>query len=338
MFVQPARQRLARPAGHVGADRREVQVADGDHHAARRDIHVEQVGDLMSRRGHLAMMPQEGAVSAQSPVRLAGSQARSAEKNLSSRAGERIPSLRMELGEYDHRAVEAAVRELWEAHDIYRYDRGGDGPVFSVDTPPPYVSAAHLHVGHAMCYTQAEFVVRYHRMRGGGCSIRWASTTTGCRPSATWSRSAGSPVDMPRTAFPALCLEETSRVADLRGPVAALGLSVDWSLRYSTIDARCQRTAQTSSSRCTGGPPAAGRGPDPVVPGGPHLAGPGGRGGPGTDHRLHTIRFGDADLLIATTRPELLPACVALYHHPDDPRYAGLSGRPCRCSATRCRS
>ena len=43
----------------------------------------------------------------------------------------------MELGQYDHRAVEAAARELWEAHDIYRYDRDGDGPVFSVDTPPP---------------------------------------------------------------------------------------------------------------------------------------------------------------------------------------------------------
>ena len=54
----------------------------------------------------------------------------------------------MELAEYDHRTVEAAARELWESHDIYRYDSGGRGPVFSVDTPPPYVSAAHLHVGH----------------------------------------------------------------------------------------------------------------------------------------------------------------------------------------------
>ena len=60
---------------------------------------------------------------------------------------ERIPSLRMELGEYDHQAVEAAARALWESHDIYRYDRDGLGPVFSVDTPPPYVSAAHLHIG-----------------------------------------------------------------------------------------------------------------------------------------------------------------------------------------------
>ncbi|HEX2821669.1 MAG TPA: hypothetical protein VHO07_16075 [Streptosporangiaceae bacterium] len=58
----------------------------------------------------------------------------------------------MELGEYDHQAVEAAARALWEARDIYAYSRdghNGEGPVFSVDTPPPYVSAAHLHVGHA---------------------------------------------------------------------------------------------------------------------------------------------------------------------------------------------
>ena len=38
----------------------------------------------------------------------------------------------MELGEYDHRAVEAAARELWESHDVYVYDRDGQGPVFSV--------------------------------------------------------------------------------------------------------------------------------------------------------------------------------------------------------------
>src|SRR5258708_21453468 len=72
----------------------------------------------------------------------------------------------MELGEYDHRAVEAAARELWETHDVYRYDAGGRGPVFSVDTPPAYVSAAHLHVRHAMSYSQPGFVVRFPRKPG----------------------------------------------------------------------------------------------------------------------------------------------------------------------------
>src|SRR5690606_9593127 len=67
---------------------------------------------------------------------------------------------------FDHRALEAEVRALWERHQVFRFDRTGSGPVFSVDTPPPYVSASHLHVGHAMSYSQADFVVRYRRMRG----------------------------------------------------------------------------------------------------------------------------------------------------------------------------
>jgi valyl-tRNA synthetase len=72
----------------------------------------------------------------------------------------------MELGEYDHAAVEDAARELWESRGIYRYQREGQGAVFSVDTPPPYVSAAHLHVGHAMSYSQPDFIVRFRRMLG----------------------------------------------------------------------------------------------------------------------------------------------------------------------------
>ena len=69
----------------------------------------------------------------------------------------------MDPGEYDHQAIETAARALWQAHDVYRYDRDREGPVFSVDTPPPYVSAAHLHVGHAMSYSQPDFIVRYRR-------------------------------------------------------------------------------------------------------------------------------------------------------------------------------
>jgi hypothetical protein len=52
----------------------------------------------------------------------------------------------MESGEYDHQAVESAARALWEERDVYRYDPSGAGPVFSVDTPPPYVSAAPLRL------------------------------------------------------------------------------------------------------------------------------------------------------------------------------------------------
>src|SRR5262249_52243520 len=109
----------------------------------------------------------------------------------------------------------------------------------------------------------------------------------------------------------------------------SLGLSVDWSLRYSTIDEHCRRTAQWSFLDLHRGGRIERRS-DPV------LWDP--ASGTALAHadletrtrrqKLHTIAFRAPDgreLPIATTRPELLPACVALYHHPDDPRWQGLT-------------
>jgi valyl-tRNA synthetase len=132
---------------------------------------------------------------------------------------------------------------------------------------------------------------------------------------------------MPRAEFNALCLAETGRVAERYEDLwRRLGLSVDWSLRYSTIDARCQRTAQTSFVTLH----QAGylrRAEDPILwcPEDRTSLAQADVEDLERTSRLHTIRFGgDRDLMIATTRPELLPACVALYHHPADTRYAGL--------------
>src|ERR1700724_3020069 len=121
----------------------------------------------------------------------------------------------MELGEYDHRAVEAASRELWDAHDVHRYDRDGAGAVFSVDTPPPYVSAAHLHVGHAMSYSQPDFIVRYRRMRGARVCYPIGVDDNGLPTERYVEQAHGvRAVDMPRADFTALCLAETRRGAE----------------------------------------------------------------------------------------------------------------------------
>jgi valyl-tRNA synthetase len=236
----------------------------------------------------------------------------------------------MELGEYDHRAVEAAARELWEASDIYAYDRDGLGPVFSVDTPPPYVSAAHLHVGHAMSYSQPDFIVRYRRMRGERVFYPIGFDDNGLPTERYVEQAYGvRAVDMPRPEFVALCLAETQRTAARYEDLwRRLGLSLDWSLRYSTIDARCQRTAQTSFIALH----QAGhlrRAQDPILwcPEDRTSLAQADVEDLERTSRLVTIRFSDPggrELLIATTRPELLPACVALYHHPGDGRYAGL--------------
>src|ERR1700733_3807421 len=233
----------------------------------------------------------------------------------------------MEPGEYDHQAVEAAVRALWETHDVYRYDRAGPGPVFSVDTPPPYVSAAHLHVGHAMSYSQPDFIVRHRRMRGERVFYPIGFDDNGLPTERYVEQAYGvRAVDMPRAEFVALCLAETQRTAERYEDLwRRLGLSVDWSLRYSTIDARCQRTAQASFVTLY----QAGylrRAQDPILwcPEDRTSLARADVGDLEGTSRLHTIRFGE-NAMIATTRPELLPACVALSHHPADTRYQGLS-------------
>jgi valyl-tRNA synthetase len=236
----------------------------------------------------------------------------------------------MELGEYDHGAVEAAARELWESHDIYRYQREGQGAVFSVDTPPPYVSAAHLHVGHAMSYSQPDFIVRFRRMLGERVFYPIGFDDNGLPTERYVEQAYGvRAADMPRAEFTALCLAETRRTAERYEDLwRRLGLSVDWSLRYSTIDARCQRTAQTSFIRLHESGYLR-RAQDPILwcPEDRTSLAQADVEDLERTSRLHTIGFAGPDgepLLIATTRPELLPACVALYHHPSDSRYASL--------------
>jgi valyl-tRNA synthetase len=238
----------------------------------------------------------------------------------------------MEASEYDHQAVEAASRALWESRDVYRYDRPGTGPVFSVDTPPPYVSAAHLHVGHAMSYSQPDFIVRYRRMRGERVFYPIGFDDNGLPTERYVEQAYGvRAADMPRAEFVRLCLEQTRRTAaGYEDLWRRLGLSVDWSLRYSTIDERCQRTAQASFVKLH----AAGylrRASDPILwcPEDRTALAQADVADLERTGRLHRIAFagpGGAPLIIATTRPELLPACVALYCHPGDSRYSSIVG------------
>jgi len=70
------------------------------------------------------------------------------------------------LQENDFREREARLKKFWEDNQIYRFEDQAGSPIYSVDTPPPYVSADHLHAGHILSYSQAEFIVRYKRMKG----------------------------------------------------------------------------------------------------------------------------------------------------------------------------
>ena len=228
--------------------------------------------------------------------------------------------------------IERRWQRRWDELGLHRSRRTPGKPVFSVDTPPPYVSAAHLHVGHAMSYAQPDFLVRYRRMRGDDIFYPIGFDDNGLPTERFVERKYG--VDKQSTTrkeFRRLCLDETAEVAKVYEELwRSLALSVDWTARYSTIDDHCRRTAQLAFVRLL----AAGRiyrASDPVF-WDPSMGTALAQADLETIERktwLNDIVFTGADkqpLVISTTRPELLPACVALFCHASDERYARLVG------------
>ena len=244
---------------------------------------------------------------------------------------------------------------MWERDGVYRFDRSAPRErVFAIDTPPPTVSGS-LHVGHVFSYTHTDTIARYQRMRGkevfypmgwddnGLPTERRVQNHFGvrCDPSVAYDPgftaptepSEKEPVSISRPNFVELCLRLTeSDEQAFEALWRTLGLSVDWSMTYTTIGRLAQRVSQRSFLGL-------------LERGGAYqLEAPTlwdvdfqtavaqaeleDRERPGAMHRVrfHAATAGGADALIETTRPELIPACVALLAHPEDERHRELVG------------
>ena len=247
--------------------------------------------------------------------------------------------------------LEHKWNERWEADGTYRFDRSvGRDRVYAIDTPPPTVSGS-LHIGHVFSYTHTDTIARFQRMRGrevfypmgwddnGLPTERRVQNYFGvrCDPSLPYdpdfeppAQPAKSQVAVSRQNFIELChrltAEDERAFEEL---FRVLGLSVDWTITYATIDDRSRRCAQRAFLRnLARGEAYSAEAPtlwdvdfrtavaqaeleDKELPG-----------------AYHRIRF--EDLEIDTTRPELIPACVALVAHPDDPRFQPRFGTTVR--------
>ncbi len=258
--------------------------------------------------------------------------------------------------------LEAKWSEAWEREGVYRFDRAAPREqVFSIDTPPPTVSGS-LHVGHVFSYTHTDAIARYQRMRGkvvfypmgwddnGLPTERRVQNHYGvrCDPAIAYDPrftppaepSAKEPVSISRLNFVELCLELTE--TDERAFEAlwrTLGLSVDWSMTYTTIGRTAQRISQRSFlDLLARGEAYQLQAPtlwDVDFQTAVAQAELEDRERPGAMHRVRfahapgegAAASGITDILIETTRPELIPACVALLAHPDDARWSELVGR-----------
>jgi valyl-tRNA synthetase len=247
--------------------------------------------------------------------------------------------------------------EQWEADGTYRFDRSKSrAEIFSIDTPPPTVSGS-LHMGSAFGYVQTDSLARYRRMRGhelfypmgwddnGLATERRVQNYFGvrCDPTLPFDPSFRPPeepgkeeIPISRPSFVELCgalvVEDEQKFEELW---RRLGLSVDWSLTYTTIGHQARRTSQRAFLRNL----ARGEAYQALAPTlwdvddrtAVAQAELEDREVPGA---FCAVRFhgvdGQADIVIDTTRPELIPACVALVAHPDDDRYRDRFGHEVR--------
>ncbi len=243
-------------------------------------------------------------------------------------------------------AIEERARQLWEDTGIYRFDPDAPGEIYSIDTPPPYVSAAHLHVGHTMSYSQAEFIVRYQRMRGRNVFYPMGFDDNGLPTERFVEKKYGiNKARTTRSEFRELCLKETGEIAiGYERFWRKLGLSVDWRLRYSTIDDHCRRTSQLSFLDLHAKDRVY-RSEEPVF-WDPSMQTALAQADLETITRtstLHDIAFrapDGRDLVISTTRPELIPSSSrSTSTRPTSGTSRSRVGtRSCPSRATTCRS
>ncbi len=233
---------------------------------------------------------------------------------------------------YDPKVEEPLMQKFWEDNKIFAFDVNSKKKIYSIDTPPPTVSGK-MHMGHAFGNSQQDFVARFKRMMGFNVLQPFGTDDNGLPTQNLIQKLKKVKASMmDRKEFVQLCNETLDK--ELRPKYLKdwkrLGISCDWDVSYSTINEHCRKISQWSFIELYNKDRAY-RKEAPVI----------------WCPKCHTAvsqveledieldsHFNDIvfkvegqDLIIATTRPELLPACVAIFFHPDDKRYQKLEGK-----------
>ncbi|NNN21338.1 MAG: valine--tRNA ligase [Acidimicrobiales bacterium] len=252
--------------------------------------------------------------------------------------------------------LEEKWSKIWEENQIYRFTLTpgiSREEVYSIDTPPPTVSGS-LHVGHVFSYTHTDTIARYQRMKGkkvfypmgwddnGLPTERRVQNFFGvtCDPTLPYDpnfQTKDTPYDPPiaisRPNFVELCLRLTSRDEEAFEHLwKYLGLSVDWSKTYATIDKEAMAISQKAFLNLLNkGLAYQSEAPTLWDVDFQTAVAQAELEDKEIDGAFHKLSFKldneSGKVLIDTTRPELLPACVALVAHPDDKRYQPLFGK-----------
>jgi valyl-tRNA synthetase len=245
---------------------------------------------------------------------------------------------------YDADDIEPKWREQWRGTDLYSYEGNGDTDTeYVIDTPPPYPTG-NLHIGNALGWCYMDFAARFHRLVGDDVLFPQGWDCHGLPTEVKVEENQGiHRTDVPREEFRDLCIEHTeSQIGAMRDTMDTLGFSIDWDHEFRTMDPEYWGETQRSFVQMAD---------SDYVYQNEHpvnwcprcetaIADAEVETEEGIEGTLYYITFpgvseaGDPsdsatesqDIEIATTRPELLAACVSMAVHPDDERYTDRIG------------
>jgi len=232
--------------------------------------------------------------------------------------------------QYNPAETESRIREFWEKEKIYKFDPNSKKKIYSIDTPPPTVSGK-MHIGHAFSYAQQDFIARYRRMKQG-VFYPFGTDDNGLPTERLIEKLKNvKSKDMSRDEFIKLCLKTLKEITpDFIQDWKNIGVSCDYNIYYSTIDELSRKMSQKyfidlfkagiaykkefPTLWCHECQTAIAQAELEDKEQGSLFS---------------TLKFkaNNKDFLIATTRPELLPACVAVFVNPKDKRYKDLIGK-----------
>lgn len=235
---------------------------------------------------------------------------------------------------YDTAKIEKKWQEFWLKNEIFAWDESlKREDNFVIDTPPPTVSGM-LHMGHVFSYSQADFIARYMRMKGKNVFYPMGFDDNGLPTERLVEKSKkikGSQIA--RSEFVAICKEVVKNAEeDFRDLFKSIALSIDWQQEYQTISPDTRKISQLSfldlyhknhldrKNEPTYWDPI-----DQTALAQADLE------DKNIDSFMNDISFNLEDsnetIVISTTRPELIPACIAIFVHPEDERYLNLIGK-----------
>jgi valyl-tRNA synthetase len=232
---------------------------------------------------------------------------------------------------YDPDRIEPEWQDEWQDSDVYEFDPSDSDTQYIIDTPPPYPSG-NLHLGHGLQWSYIDFVARFHRLQGDAVLFPQGWDCHGL-PTEVKVEEVNDihRTDVSNDEFRDMCIEWTdARIEEMKSTMQELGFSQDWSKEFRTMDPEYWGKTQESFVEMAD-EELVYRDEHPVnwCPRCETAIADSEVENIDRQGTLYYVTFegvDNDDIEIATTRPELLAACVGMAVDPDDERFDGRVG------------